>query len=272
MKTYKTYMATGVVLLFGLSILIYSQNKETPAPITTTVSKLHQSGSLQATSDNPVDVVEQRIELMQTLQSAMQKLAPLIMNPRMANAEGQVHAKKILEASKKIINLFPQGSLSDSNKADPEIWQSWAEFERLAKRLEGEAETLVDTLAVGSAAAGSTQGAFGGIPDVGPQSMPSPSVITPGAGISVGPAMPGGANMPNRMGSFGGAPMLGGPQTSMGAHFNAGVSLGADGSPVYSANIQYYHLAEACNACHNKFLLQATPAELQSAPTEKPGE
>jgi cytochrome c556 len=63
-------------------------------------------------------------------------------------------AKKLVETSKQIPKLFPEGSLDPkTSRAKPEIWQKRAEFEGYAKTLQTKATQLASTAKGGDAAA-----------------------------------------------------------------------------------------------------------------------
>jgi cytochrome c556 len=63
-------------------------------------------------------------------------------------------AEKLVETSKKIPALFPEGSVDPTtSRAKPEIWQKWAEFTGNAKTLESKATELAATSKTGTAEA-----------------------------------------------------------------------------------------------------------------------
>ena len=63
-------------------------------------------------------------------------------------------AEKLVETSKRILSLFPAGSLDPStSRAKPEIWQKWSEFEGNAKNLGSKATQLASTSQTGNAEA-----------------------------------------------------------------------------------------------------------------------
>jgi cytochrome c556 len=63
-------------------------------------------------------------------------------------------AQKLVETSKQIPSLFPEGSLDPAtSRAKPEIWQKWPEFTGNAKTLESKATQLVATSRTGTAEA-----------------------------------------------------------------------------------------------------------------------
>ncbi len=63
-------------------------------------------------------------------------------------------AEKLVQTSKEIPRLFPEGSLKpEKSAAKPEIWAKWPEFEAAAKNLQTQAEKLRDTAKTGNTAA-----------------------------------------------------------------------------------------------------------------------
>lgn len=63
-------------------------------------------------------------------------------------------AQKLVETSKQIPALFPQGSLDPNvSRAKPEIWQKRSEFEGYAKTLQSKATQLASTAGTGNAQA-----------------------------------------------------------------------------------------------------------------------
>ena len=55
-----------------------------------------------------------------------------------------VNAETSALNARHIPTLFPPGSVSDKSKAQPEIWEKWADFQANAKNLEVQAEKLRD--------------------------------------------------------------------------------------------------------------------------------
>jgi len=63
-------------------------------------------------------------------------------------------AEKLVQTSKEIPRLFPEGSLDPKKSAaKPEIWAKWSDFESAAKNLQTQSEKLRDTAKTGNAAA-----------------------------------------------------------------------------------------------------------------------
>ena len=64
-----------------------------------------------------------------------------------------VNAETIALNARHIPTLFPPGSLSDKSKAQPGIWEKWADFQANARNLEAQAEKLRDAARSKDAAA-----------------------------------------------------------------------------------------------------------------------
>ena len=63
-------------------------------------------------------------------------------------------AQKLVDTSKEIPKLFPEGSTGPTKTAaKPEIWAKWSDFEAAAKNLQAQSEKLRDTAKTGDAAA-----------------------------------------------------------------------------------------------------------------------
>jgi cytochrome c556 len=98
----------------------------------------------------PEEAIAARQELMKQQGAAMRSISDKM-------KAGQVQAvasdAKILEdTSKKITDLFPEGSVNPAtSRAKPEIWQKWSEFEGHAKKLNTQAKLLADTAKTGNA-------------------------------------------------------------------------------------------------------------------------
>jgi cytochrome c556 len=72
-------------------------------------------------------------------------------------------AEKLVETSKRIPALFPEGSLDPKvSRAKPEIWQKWSQFTGYAKTLETKATALAST-----ARSGNAQATAGAMADLG---------------------------------------------------------------------------------------------------------
>jgi len=74
-----------------------------------------------------------------------------------------VDAETLVQTSKQIPGLFPQGSLDpQTSRAKPEIWQKWSDFEGYTKTLNSKATQLAAT-----AKGGNTEATNAAIADIG---------------------------------------------------------------------------------------------------------
>jgi cytochrome c556 len=98
------------------------------------------------------DPIVERQQLMKEQGAAMKSI-----QDRLKAGQHQAigpDAEKLVETSKKIPSLFPQGSLNPNiSRAKPEIWQKWPEFQANAKTLEAKATALAAISKTGTAEA-----------------------------------------------------------------------------------------------------------------------
>lgn len=105
-----------------------------------------------ATMMSKEDAIAARQKLMKTQGAAMKSIQDNL-------KAGQVQAvaadaEKLVETSKQIPSLFPEGSLDAAkSRAKPEIWQKRSEFEGNANNLNAKATQLVATAKTGNAQA-----------------------------------------------------------------------------------------------------------------------
>lgn len=105
-------------------------------------------GAMMSTAD----AIDARQALMKEQGKAMQSIGGKVKGGQIQAVASD--AEKLVETSKKIASLFPQGSLDPkTSRAKPEIWQKWSEFEGNAKRLEAKATQLAATARTGNAEA-----------------------------------------------------------------------------------------------------------------------
>jgi cytochrome c556 len=101
---------------------------------------------------SPDEAIAARQELMKKQGAAMRSISDKL-------KAGQVQAVAadatiLQDTSKKIPKLFPEGSVNPAtSRAKPEIWQKWPEFEKNAKTLHDQADTLEKTAKSGNAEA-----------------------------------------------------------------------------------------------------------------------
>jgi cytochrome c556 len=88
----------------------------------------------------PEEAIDARQNLMKEQGAAMKSLGDKL---KAGNTDVAADAHKLVETSKRIPALFPEGSVDPkTSRAKPEIWQKWPEFEGNAKRLETKAGQL----------------------------------------------------------------------------------------------------------------------------------
>jgi cytochrome c556 len=98
------------------------------------------------------EAITARQQLMKQQGAAMKSISDKL-------KAGQVQAvaadaQTLVETSKKIPSLFPEGSMNpQTSRAKPEIWQKWSEFSGNAKALETKATQLIATAGTGNAQA-----------------------------------------------------------------------------------------------------------------------
>lgn len=85
------------------------------------------------------DVIEQREKLMEASDKAVKAIRAAA--KEMDYATLQVRAKEIMENMRKVLDLFPKGSLSEN--AHPDIWEKWDEFSKHPGRVSAAAEGIV---------------------------------------------------------------------------------------------------------------------------------
>jgi cytochrome c556 len=100
----------------------------------------------------PADAIAARQKLMKEQGAAMKSISDKAKAGQF-QAIGP-DAQKLVETSKQIPSLFPEGSLDPAtSRAKPEIWQKWSQFTGNATTLESKATQLVATSQTGNAAA-----------------------------------------------------------------------------------------------------------------------
>lgn len=95
------------------------------------------------------DVIALRNYLMENVGDNMKEMGEKVKAGKIA--EAKVNAQAITLHSLRIVELFPQGSVSETSKAKEEIWQKWDEFVKSADTLKTEADRLVVTIGGGKA-------------------------------------------------------------------------------------------------------------------------
>jgi cytochrome c556 len=86
------------------------------------------------------EAIPARQQLMKEQGAAMKSLTDKL---KAGDTNVAADAHKLVETSKQIPKLFPEGSVDPKvSRAKPEIWQKWSDFEAYAKTLETKASQI----------------------------------------------------------------------------------------------------------------------------------
>ena len=101
---------------------------------------------------NPEEAIAARQQLMKDQGAAWKNIQD---KTKAGDVAGLLpDAQKLVDTSKQIPKLFPEGSLNpEKSAAKPEIWAKWSDFEAAAKNLTAQSEKLRDTAQSGDKAA-----------------------------------------------------------------------------------------------------------------------
>jgi cytochrome c556 len=87
-------------------------------------------------------VVTERQRLMKQQGASMQIL---LVKVKAGNLDAvPMYVETLVVTSRQILQLFPEGSLSDKSRAKPAIWEKWSEFEGYASSLRTQAMKVAD--------------------------------------------------------------------------------------------------------------------------------
>ena len=107
----------------------------------------------------PPGPIHDRHELMEEIGDHAKKIGETL---KAGKTEGiGADATVISEKAKLALPLFPAGSLHEHSRAKPEIWQNWAEFERLMHALEADSAALAAAAASGGDVGAASKKMFG---------------------------------------------------------------------------------------------------------------
>jgi cytochrome c556 len=96
------------------------------------------------------EAIAARQDLMKKQGAAMRSISDKLKAGQVK--EVAADASILEDTSKKITKLFPEGSLNPAtSRAKPEIWQRWPEFEKFAKTLHEQSDSLERTAKSGNA-------------------------------------------------------------------------------------------------------------------------
>lgn len=107
---------------------------------------------------SPEEAIAARQKLMKEQGAAMKSMGDKL---KAGNTQVASEAHTLVETSKKIPALFPEGSVNPAtSRAKPEIWSKWSQFETTTKTLETKAAS-VESLAKSGATAQTLGAAVG---------------------------------------------------------------------------------------------------------------
>jgi cytochrome c556 len=93
-------------------------------------------------------VIKERMDMMGKIGKDMKGIKSMMQNKKPYSADQVIrHAESIHQASKKIKNSFPEGSMNHPSEALPSIWKNWKDFSSLADQLTLESERLKEIAA-----------------------------------------------------------------------------------------------------------------------------
>lgn len=243
------FVAVGMVTVtVGLTYYVTVANitpvPNTPAQITVDASP-QASASVEANENTKAetgdDVIQQRMAVMKALQQSINSLNLILFNPVSPDhASSRQHLDQILDGLEQLPGLFPQGSVDDSSRAAPAIWDDWEAFVQLIDLSKSATKELASGLAGGNK---STVGAPGvGIPS-NPLGAPQSSGL--GRALQQVPAFPSG--MPNS------------PQFNQGANGSV-----LQNQAMMTSQFAFLKLNRLCADCHTRFI----KIDQSKAPTE----
>jgi cytochrome c556 len=110
---------------------------------------------------------ENRVKTMKGLGQNLGAIGKVAKGEMAYSMELVGNAEAVVQLSKGLANMFPEGSGGGETRAKPEIWANWADFEAKAKALEDAAPQLVVATKSGDieqikAAVGAVGGTCGG--------------------------------------------------------------------------------------------------------------
>lgn len=205
--------------------------------------------------------VKDRMEAMEDIEEMMERLYAMYRGdlPYSAKAVKKAAGEIRKRAGASLTGLFPKGSDGKPSEARPEIWTRFAEFERLAGRLELIAAALEkrddprpskssvlpekwEKAVPGNMMGGGMMGGSGGM--MGGSGGSGQGNRMPGGGSGGMMGGSGGSGQGNRMPGSGSGGMMGGAQ-------------GGGPSPEMlagmPADMLVLHMSHLCNVCHTNF-------------------
>jgi len=90
-----------------------------------------------------VGIVRERMKVMEYIAQHTRQIAPFAMGTFEMNTKFiKESGRSISLAAEKLLQQFPEGSLSESSEAKANIWENWEEFSGLLKKLQKDAADL----------------------------------------------------------------------------------------------------------------------------------
>lgn len=93
--------------------------------------------------DGATGIIKERMKVMKFIGQNTKMIAPFAMGALDMNYKSvETSAQQISMAAESALAKFPKGSTSEESEAKPNIWENWAEFEGLLKKLSADAAQL----------------------------------------------------------------------------------------------------------------------------------
>lgn len=117
------------------------------------------AGAHEGKAKLPPGPIHDRHELMEGIGDHAKKIGEAL---KAGKTQGIAEeAAAINESAKRALPLFPAGSTHEHSRAKPEIWENWAEFERLMLALETDSAALAETARAGGDVGAASKKMFG---------------------------------------------------------------------------------------------------------------
>jgi predicted CxxxxCH...CXXCH cytochrome family protein len=109
------------------------------------------TGTLAIAHEGVTGVIKERMDLMERQKDDMKLIGDMAKGKTPFDAAKAAEAARDLSVtSKKIAELFPEGSLHEKSEALPAIWENWDRFTANAEDLDRVAAELATTLDAGN--------------------------------------------------------------------------------------------------------------------------
>ena len=108
------------------------------------------------------DLVKYREHIMEVIGGHMGSIAAIVKGKVPYKGDLAYHAEALAAAAPKVAPAFKTRAMTDKSESLPKIWDNWADFEKMAKKLETASAELSKAAAGGDmAAVGPALGAVG---------------------------------------------------------------------------------------------------------------